>query len=399
MEWLDVLKRIEGGEDDRTELKRGFDLRDVGEVICAFANTQGGVLILGVENNHQIVGVKDDPEKVQERLTSFLHSGCSTPVSARVAQHEDPHGWVHWIEVPRQRGLEPMQFKGRVWVRRARSSVQPSPTELQELNNAFGYILTEEQYIRAASAGDIDLGAFRAYLEALGLDTDEEPQPAPEDDLRTRGVLRETNGDLHATLYGVIAFGKDPQRYPQTQSFWVECVAYEGGDRASDVFLAGEAKGRLDEQVERAVGWVRGLGRFERYRGLVREDVPLIPVSVLREAVVNAVAHRDYAITGSKILLEVFEDRLDVTSPGSLPNHMTPKSVMAGGHPRSRNELLANYLLVMGKMEQRGRGWPIMRRRMREFNGTEPRLHVDVDARFVRVTIALKDDLEPGGST
>jgi ATP-dependent DNA helicase RecG len=335
--------------------------------------------------------VKEDPEKVQERLTSFLHTACSTPVSARVARHEDPRGWVHWIEVPKQRGLEPMQFKGRVWVRRSRSSVQPSPAELQELNNTFGYILTEGQYIRAAGARDIDLAAFRSYLKALGLETDEEPQPAPEDDLTARGVLAESNGDLPATLYGVLAFGKEPQRFLQTQSFWVECVAYQGCDRASDVFLAGEAKGRLDEQVTRAVGWVRSLGRFERYHGLIRTDVPLVPEAVLREAVVNAVAHRDYAVSGSKILLEVFgEDRLVVTSPGSLPNHMTPRSVLAGGHPRSRNELMANYLLAMGQMEQRGRGWPVMRRRMRELNGTEPQLHVDVDAPFVRVTLALK---------
>ena len=150
------------------------------------------------------------------------------------------------------------------------------------------------------------------------------------------------------------------------------------------------------EQVRRAVGWVRGLGRFETYRGLVREDVPLIPEKALREAVVNAVAHRDYAITGSKVLLEVFSDRLDVTSPGLLPNHMTVDSVRAGGHPRSRNELMANYLLVTGLMEQRGRGWPVMRRAMREFNETDVELLQDEGGKFVRVTLRLRRG--PAGS-
>ena len=397
MEWLDILARIAAGEDRHTEFKRGLgDLSAIAKAICAFANTDGGVVILGVDDAGAVAGVPEDPERVHERLTSLLQSGLSAPVSGRCGRYLDPGGWVHWIAVPRQRGYEPLRHHGRVWIRRERSSVEPSPTELQELYNAFGYVLTEERGIQAASPADIDLQAFRSYLHALGLETDQEPQPRTEDDLRNRGVLTEIDGAPHPTLYGVLAFGKEPQRFPQTASFWIECVAYAGDDRAADVVLAGEGKGRLDEQVRRAVGWVRGLGRFETYRGLVREDVPLIPEKALREAVVNAVAHRDYAITGSKVLLEVFSDRLDVTSPGLLPNHMTVDSVRAGGQPRSRNELMANYLLVTGLMEQRGRGWPVMRRAMREFNETDVELLQDEGGKFVRVTLRLRRG--PAGS-
>jgi len=390
MEWLEVLERIEAGEDHHTDFKRwSGDLKPVGRAICAFANSEGGVVILGVDNAGTIVGVDADAERVQERLTSFLQSGCSSPVSSRLGRHQDPNGWVHWIEVPRQRGYEPLRFDGRVWVRRGRSSVEPSPAELQELYNAFGYILTEERAIGAAGVEDIDLDAFRSYLRAQGLDTADEPQPTPNDDLRNRGVVTELGGELHPTLYGALAFGRQPQGTPQTANFWIQCVAYAGEDRSATVALVGEAKGRLDEQVQRALGWVRSLGRLERYRGLLREDVPLVPERVLREALVNAVVHRDYAITGSKVLFEVFSDRIDVTSPGTLPNHMTPESVRAGGHPRSRNELMANFMLVKGVMEQRGRGWPVMRRAMREFNGSDAELFQDTDGKFVRVTLRL----------
>lgn len=390
MEWPDVLHRISSGEDRRTEFKRGLgDLSAIGRAICAFANTEGGIVVLGVDAPGSIAGVKEDAERVHERLTSFLQTGCSAPVSARLGRHQDPRGWVHWIEVPRQRNYEPLRFSGRVWIRRERSSVEPSPSELQDLFNAFGYILTEERGIQAASPADIDPSAFREFLRALGLEIEVEPQPGVEDDLRNRGVLIEIDGEPRPTLYGILAFGRDPQRYPQTSNFWVECVAYLGTDRAADVVLSGEGKGRLDEQVRRAVGWVRGLGKFESYRGLVREDVPLVPEKALREAVVNAVAHRDYAVTGSKVLLEVFADRIDVTSPGLLPNHLTVESVRAGGHPRSRNELIANYMVVSRLMEQRGRGWPVMRRAMREFNGTEPGLVEDEGGKFVRVSLRL----------
>ena len=391
MDWLNILERIELGEDRHTEFKRGLgDLSAIGKAICAFANTDGGLIVIGVDNFQEIVGVREVADSDQERLTSFLQTGCSTPVSAQGGRHEDPNGWVHWIEVPRQRSFEPMRYDGRVWVRRERSNVEPSPSELQELYNVFGYILTEERPIQAATPEHIDLQCFREYLQAIGLDVLGAPQPDHVDDLRNRGVVAQLGDDLHPTLYGVLAFGREPQRYPQTSSFRIECVAYEGEDRASNALQVADVIGRLDEQVKRAVGWFHGLGRFESYRGLTRKDRLLLPEAALREALVNAVVHRDYAITGSKVLLEVFSQHVDVSSPGTLPNHMTVDSVRAGAHPRSRNELMANIMLVKGFMEQRGRGWPVMRKSMLEFNGTEPGLLQDDKGGYVRVTFHLR---------
>ena len=387
---MDILRRIEEGEGRTTEFNRDIgDLSAVGKAICAFANTKGGVIILGVDNSRAIVGVREPAEKVQERLTQFLDTGCSAPVSAKIDWHEDPAGQVHWLHVPRQRGLEPLRHDGRVWVRRERSSVAPSPMELQELYNAFGYILTEERTILAADSSHIDLQQFRSYLHAYGLDTATEPQPPVENDLRTRGILAEVDGVLRATLYGILGFGKDPQQYSQTQSFFVQCAAYSGTDRSSETLQVADARGRIDEQVERAVGWFAGLGRFETYRELVREDRHLLPKPAIREALVNAVVHRDYALTGSSTLFEVFADHVDVTSAGALPNHLSVESVRNGGLPRSRNESLANLMLVRGFFEKRGRGWPLMRRIMREFNGTEPDLIAEADARQVKVTFRL----------
>lgn len=390
MEWPDVLRRIEGGEGDCTEFKHGpGDLKPLGRVIAAFANTDGGLVILGVDDGGGIAGVRESPESVSERITSFLQTGLGSPVQARTGRHETQGGWVHWIEVPRQRGFEPLRYEGRVYVRRGRADVEPSPSELQDLYNIFGYVVTEERVIDAASVSDIDVQSFRAYLGRLGLDLLGEPQPGLENDLRARGVFADLGGNLRATLYGLLAFGKAPQSAPQTGNFWIECVAYAGTDHAGEVLQVAEGKGRIDEQVTRAAGWFSGLGRTERYVGIRREDTPLLPRAALREALTNAVVHRDYAITGSKILFEVFDDRAAVTSPGTLPNTITPESVRAGGLPRSRNQLLANFMLASGMMEQRGRGWPVMRRAMLEHNGTEPELVEDRSSRFVRVTFRL----------
>ena len=136
MEWPEILQRIEAGEDEETEFKRGLgDLSAIGRAVCAFANTGGGVIILGVTDSQSIIGVNEDADSVQERLQTFLRTECSAPVSGQCGRHEDPNGWVHWIEVSHQDAPEPLRYDGRVWVRRACSSVEPSPSELQELYN------------------------------------------------------------------------------------------------------------------------------------------------------------------------------------------------------------------------------------------------------------------------
>ena len=136
MEWPEILQRIEAGESEETEFKRGLgDLSAIGRAICAFANTQGGVIILGVTDSQSIIGVNEDAGDVQERLTAFLRTGFSAPVNGQCGRHEDPNGWVHWIEVSHQDDPEPLRYDSRVWVRRQCSSVEPSPSELQELYN------------------------------------------------------------------------------------------------------------------------------------------------------------------------------------------------------------------------------------------------------------------------
>lgn len=391
MKWPDVMKRIVAGESRTTELKRdpGSDLSAVGKAMCAFANGEGGLIVLGVDDSGAIRGLEEDPHDVHERLTSFLQSGCSAPVAARCGRHELTNGWVHWIETPRIRGPEPLRYGGRFYIRRERSSVEPSPHELQELFNAFGFVFTEEQAVLSASVDDIDIDSFRSFQRRQGLETEEDPQPPIEDDLRNAHILREVDGTFRPTLYGLMIFGRDPQAQPYTGSFRVRCAAFAGCDRASDVILSGEGEGRIDEQVRRALIWAKSFGRTESYNGILREDRPVLPENAIREALVNAVVHRDYAMTGAPVLLEVFRDRVDVTSPGMLPNHMTVENVRFAGIPRSRNEWMANAMVVAGLMEKRGLGWLRMRRAMLAFNGAEPELVNDEGGKFVRVTFSL----------
>lgn len=128
MDWPEVLRRIKSGENSRTEFKRGLgDFGALGRTLCAFANGDGGLLVIGVDNPDVIAGAREDPERAQERLTNFLQNGCGEPVTADCDRYLTDTGWVHWVDVPRQRrGYEPFSYDGRFWIRRGRATVAPS---------------------------------------------------------------------------------------------------------------------------------------------------------------------------------------------------------------------------------------------------------------------------------
>ena len=389
MEWSDVEARIEAGDNPYTEFKRMLEFRQVGRAICGFANTDGGVLVLGVDDGGAFVGIAGDAQSVEERLTNHLQNGCSAPVRANIGRHPYGSAQVYWVDVPRQRGFEPLRQDGRVWVRRERSTVEPSPMELQELYNAFGFVLTEEQTIPPANPSDIDLQVFRTYLARQGFEVVQGPQPAVEDDLRNRGIFGRFRRIAASDPLRPARVRQPTPKRPPNRQLLDRVHRLRGNDQGAEGILVIEAKGRLDEQVDRALGWARGLGRFENHDDVRRKDTPLPPLAAVREAIVNAVVHRDYAITGSKVLFEVFYDRVEITSPGALPNHMTVAAVRTGGRTRSRNEQIANYMLNRQYMEKPGRGWLVRRNAMAESNGTEPEIEHDEDSRFVTVRFRL----------
>ena len=390
MEWSEVQSRIQAGEGRTLEFKAGFDTNKVGPAVCAFANTDGGVVVLGVSDSGEVLGVTRDPDSVHERLTDFLNDGFNFPVTARCGRHQAGQGWVHWIHVLRQRNPEPMRFRDVAWVRRERSSVRPSPSELQELHNQFGFVMTEEQIIRTATLDDLDEESFRRHLRNQGFGVRRTQRPDIVHDYRNFGLVREIEGQPAPTLFGMLAFGREPQRFPNMSALLVRNTAYAARRRSRDILVAVDAPGRLDEQVETTMNWARSFGKREIYSEVRRSDQPLLPLDALREAVVNAVIHRDYAITGTPILVDVFPDRAEITSPGTLPNGISIGMLRSGGVTRSRNEMMAHYAVSVALMERRGMGWLAIEDAMEKFNGTEPRIVENREAALVKVTLDLR---------
>ena len=259
MDWTEISQRIQAGEDERTEFGRfrSFSEKDWLESVCALANTQGGLVVLGVADDGRIDGVPMDAGEVQERLTNAIHNGLNAPVQARLGRHQDAAGWVHWVEVGRMRGPEPLRHRGRVLVRRGRANDEPTGSELQELYNTYGLVFTEERVVPGTSVDAIAPQAFRDYMQRKGVDLDAEPGLPLDTDLYNREVLgRDFDGALRATLFGLLCFGKDPQGYPPTRNLCGQRGRAPGAVGAPDAVARG------------------GRGRCPRLRRLGKYSLP-----------------------------------------------------------------------------------------------------------------------------
>jgi ATP-dependent DNA helicase RecG len=390
----EIKKLAEQGENDSVEFKeyvpgKWQDLKSkIPIAICALANTNGGALIIGVSKDGKIAGVPESPMLFDEKLKDLLHTGLNVPVSARLDKAEIDGKWIHWLEVMKYRGPEPLTYQKKIYVRRGASSVEPSPHERQELFNILGFLLTEDQIIPNTSVADINPVKFKDYLSRFGIDVITSPQPSFEQDLINREVVTEQFGKTHCTVYGLLCFGLFPQNHLPFAV--IDLSIYDGLTRGDDIIFNRTCAGTISDQIEGAVTAFRELYRFEDFSELIRKDNFLLPLGAIREIVANAVIHRDYGITGSKILLDIFRDRVEITSPGELPNSLTPAKVLSGGVIRSRNEKIANFLLAMGAIESRGRGIPRVRKLMREFNGTDLELENDRAVRFVRAKLRIQ---------
>ncbi len=390
----ELLKIIAAGESDAVEFKEHFagkwkELKPkLAIAICAMANTDGGSVLVGVSDKGVVTGIDEDHSLFEEKLKDILHTGFNFPITAHLHRIQVGDQWVHEINVRKYRGPEPLTYQKHIYVRRGASSVEPSPHERQELFNVFGFFLTEDQIVPNTGAADINSEKFKNYLSRFNIDFVADPQPSLVQDLLNREVLNHQFEETHCTLYGLLCFGYAPQQYLPFAA--VELSIYNGVTRADDILFTRTCGGTVQEQIESAVAAVRELYRFENFDALVRRDEFLLPLGALREIVANAVVHRDYNISGGKILIDIFHDRVEVTSPGELPNSLTPAKILSGGIIRSRNEKMANFLIAMGFVENRGRGIPRVRKLMRDYNGTDLEIENDREVRYVRATLRIR---------
>lgn len=330
---------IAAGESNRLEFKeqKPKEAWKYLRAAVAMANTQGGRIVFGVADDRRIVGVDGDPFAIADSVIDEISRGCSPQLcpSSYVCTVDDRSVVV--IEIPlgvnRPYYLTAEGPEEGVYVRIAASNRRASAGIIKEL--------TLEGERRSFDALDyLEEGAQPVAAEAIArlcqLLSEKSQRTIVPTDLVNMGLLRDTGKSLIASR-AFMLLTDNP--YPHAR---VQCARFRGLDMlefADRKELTGSILDQVDETVSFVMNNVRLASKIE---GLYRRDIPELPIAAVREIVINAIVHRSYSITSSPTFVAVFDDRVEITSPGMLPLGMTIDGALSG-HSNPRNAVLARF--------------------------------------------------------
>jgi len=394
----ELLELIKNGENSGTEFKRdALDNRSLAKEVVAFANLQGGCILLGGDDDGSIAGLaRPDLEewvmtvcrdKIRPEIIPYYGEIHDAEPGKHVAIVRVDRGWtVHHVWHANHRTY---------YIRVGSQSREASPEELERLFQQRGAFRLETRPVSGARIQDLDLRRLKDYFQRIRT----QEVPMDEDNsgwqalLVNTEILTDEGDSFPPTVAGILLFGKNPNRFlPQAG---IDAVAYTGKEkdytakerltiRGPMVPLAGSQGLVENGLVEQAVEFIKRNTGVETVLkdGVRREDRWTYPEAAIRETIVNALVHRDYLLSGSDIELGVYEDRLEVGSPGRLPNGITPQRMLSGCRA-ARNQLLKDIMRDYGYLEHMGMGIPRkIVKSMQAHNGTLPQL-IEDDERFI----------------
>lgn len=342
---IDVERVLKRGEDQTLEFKAKMPRpMQLAAAICAFANTEGGTIIIGIDDKGEVLGLgkeSQDFERVMERVRDL----CLPPVPIEVQRFSYKGKEIGAIVVPRSPFVH-STGDGRYLIRAGSSNHPLTPTEIIPLLQSRYRIPFDSEPVRAAHIEDLRLDKVQALWRAERGTGPQEIEPL----LLSAKIAVKAQGELKPTLAGILVFGKEPQRYvPQSR---VEVIKFAAPD---EIIQTAEFEGTLPEQAEQARASIEAsTDVIVRVKGFKREDVPRFPLLAMREFVLNALIHRDYSYTGSGIRVLLYPDRFEVHSPGGLPVPLDRAGLLTYSY--SRNPVIMNLMYRLGYAERFGIG-------------------------------------------
>lgn len=362
---------IAAGENLHVEFKQWpVQPDDLAAAIVAFANTDGGQLILGVDDHGQVIGIAEgDRDRVAQTVDNVAFHNIHPPATVVLETTTDLQGRVVLIaQIPKGSQRPYRTNCGVYYIRTASGRRQASREELLRLFQASESLYYDETPMLATSLSDIEAQAqadILDFAQQRGVDVAAvDPQR-----LLLNWKLLAQNGDhFSLTVAGVLFLARGPQQWLPTA--YVTALRIPGTDISVAPSDQKRIEGRVLAMLEDTTRFLEiHLPRPHHIQRLSSEVISELPTEVFREALVNAVAHRDYTIS-APIRILIFEDRIEIRTPGTLPNTVTLESLPFGIHVL-RNPMMYNMLLRVGLVTDVGSGIPRMMRLVRQATGRE----------------------------
>jgi ATP-dependent DNA helicase RecG len=353
--YLDAV--LAEGEGQRVEFKERPS--GLSREICAFANSGGGSLYIGVTDDGSIA-----ERKVTNRLLSEIQDAarnCDPPAAVKLVRHG-----THVVQAIVEDGKDkPYRCRDGFFIRAGANSQKLKRDEIRALITETGRFHFDESPSRGFRfPQDYDDGKLEEFLRLSGVTSPLQAQGA----LEALDVLRREDNELRMTQAGVLFFAKEPQKW--LKESYVTCVRYAGTDRF-EVLDRQDIMGTPFAMIEGALNFVRRNIRVEHHidGNARRADLHEYPQVAVREAITNAVMHRDYYYDLSHVYVNIFADRLEVENPGGLPGGLTLEDL--GERSVRRNRQVADLLHRARYVERIGSGIHRMRQSLAE-NGNPP---------------------------
>ena len=351
---MDIKELIEKGETQSLEFKESLRLNDeIGETVSAFSNSDGGTVIVGVSDSGVVSGVGIGKNTLEE-LANYIKRNTDPRIFPSVRIQEMDVKKVVMIAVEESQE-KPVFFKNRAYKRVGATNQQISASELRKLAKESGErIYWDERVCEDASLADIEEDKVRWFLKEAGhkrgLDINEN-SPVEEALLRLKLLKagKPTNG-------AVLLFAKDPQRrFIQSE---VKCIRFKGVRVTGEMIDLRTVDGDVFEQLTEAEKFIFNniaLSAWIEEGKIQRQERWEYPPKAIREALANAICHRDYETT-SKVQVRIFDDRMEFWNPGRLPEGWTVETLKQVHESIPRNPSVAKQFFWVKYIEEVGTG-------------------------------------------
>ena len=409
----EIRERLQLGEDDGWEFRQiqfqgnetiSPQRDDLADELVAFANANGGKLLCGVTDDGQIQGITPSEMAILNRLLVDVSADLIKPALYLDIQHRqlDAEGFV-LVEIPRSDTVH--ERSGRAFVRVGASKRPLDVDERLQLaerraQNRYRYRRFDQQIVPDTGFNTLDERLWEPLLSMSGAENLQHGL------MNLRLLAADDSGIIRVTNAGALLCAASPQHWlPQAK---ISATHYRGKDRTSEQLDAQEIVGTLPDQISEAVKFVVRNMRVAARKTPARENMPQYSATAIFEALVNAVAHRDYSVAARRIRLSMFKDRLEIESPGQLPYGMTIENMNVS--QATRNEAIASVLGripvsdVPGSthrrylMERRGDGVSLIVKETWETSGKKPEYKVVDDACLVLSIPAAELNLTPSNA-
>lgn len=352
------------------------------KTVIAFANTAGGVIIIGVrDKTKEIIGVENVLQE-EERLSNQIVAMISPMLIPDIDVLSKDGKELLIINVPYLAGpfyLKNSKLANGTYIRFGSTNRLADPEVLANLQRAVKRTSFDELPCMSAGLEELDSSLIQKSLKQLFKNFSDK-------NYESLGLIKQHRQKKYATYGGLLLFGIDKTKW--LPDAIVKCVCFASTEK-SNIIDKQEIKTNLIDTVEEAVAFIHRNTRVSAQIGTVRRiDIPEYPAEAIREAVINAIAHADYSIKGASVQISIFRDRIEIINPGNLTFGQTMESALSG-ISKMRNPVIGRIFREMGIIETLGIGMLSIIKSYQNSPAISPKFE-EIE-NFFKVTLYVRD--------